>query len=410
MSIVIYRQLGLTDHDTNGQTSSVGETSMANSGRHIFMTGNWFASESMDRGSSWDFVSPTGVLPRVNNGFCCDQSVIYEPTRKIMVWVLQYSHDSNTNTLRLAVKRGGTPGNQWHWWDFTPQGINNSWSGEWFDYNHVAVSDNYLYVGTNVFSISGDLFTRSVILRFPLDDLADGGSLSFSYFMSTDNFSLRCVNGAKDVMYFASHNNTRQLRLFEWAENATSINVFDINVSRWSSNQFARYSAPDPDNQDWLGRCDPRITAAWVAKGVIGLAWTANSRGSRPFPHIRAVRIDENSKNVIDEPDIWHPDYAFAYPAVYPNGRGMVGLSAFRGGGSKYPGHIVGVLNDQQAHWQLKLSRSGSPGPVDGKWGDYVNIFPYSGRGFSWFASGFTLQGGGRRQDIEPQVVQFYAR
>ena len=406
MPVVLYKNIGLSDIDTGGQTSTVGEPSLANAGRQVFFSGNWYATKSLDAANTWIFVNPYNTLPSVNGGFCCDQTIIYERSRDILVWILQYVEQGGTNTLRVAVQQNPTlNNNDWYWWDFQPEHVNSNWDGEWFDYNHAATSDNFLYVGSNVFTATTDIFTRSVLFRFPLDALANGTTLNYSYYSTVNNFSLRCVQGARDIMYFGSHNDTSQIRVFSWPENSNSVTSSDVNVSQWSSN--LNYSATGPDNNNWLSRCDPRITGAWVAKGVIGFAWSANRINNRPFPHIRVVRIDEATKSVIDEPDIWNQNYAFAYPALCPNARGDVGISLFRGGGTIHPGHVVGTRKAGGSTWHLKATRNGTNGPNDGKWGDYLDICQYSDRGYSWYASGFTLQGGGNRTAIEPRVVRF---
>jgi hypothetical protein len=412
MSIVLYKNIGLTDNDVNGQTSTVGETNIANNGRQFFFTGNWYASRSLDNGVTWSYTSPVSTLPSAGGGFCCDQSLIYEPTRDILVWVLQYARSNNTNTLRIAVKQGKTlDDDEWHWWDFRPEAVNAGWAGQWFDYNHVATSNNYLYVGSNVFTVTGDSFTRCLLLRFPLDALQAGSQLTYSYFSAENNFSLRCVQGARDTMYFAAHNTTSQLRLFSWPENSATVSSTNVNVTLWQDNQQRRYAAPGPDGNDWLSRCDGRITGAWVANGVIGFAWSANREaGERPFPFVRVVRLAEASKVVIDEPDIWNRTYGFAYPAVCPNKRGDVGLTLCRGGGSIHPGHVVGAWNQAQMKWELTATRNGTHGPDDGKWGDYLGISQYSGNGMSWLANGFVLRNGSGRTSIEPRLVQFYRR
>ena len=56
--LVLFHNIGLTDADTGGQTSTVGEPSLANNGQQILVTGNWYATRSLDHGTSWDFVSP----------------------------------------------------------------------------------------------------------------------------------------------------------------------------------------------------------------------------------------------------------------------------------------------------------------------------------------------------------------
>jgi hypothetical protein len=406
MPIVFYKNIGLTDADTGGSTSTVGEPNVANKSGNIFYSGNWYAARSLDAGLTWDPVSPFTILPSVDGGFCCDQTLIYEQSRDIMVWILQYVEENGTNTLRVAISPGADLGdNSWHWWDFKPEEVNVDWAGEWFDYNHVATSDNFLYVGSNVFNTSPEFFTRSIIFRFPLDALADASTLNYSYYQTSENFSLRCVQGATDTMYFASHNTTSQLRVFSWPESESGVSSVDVDVSAWSA--ASPYSAPGPDGQNWLGRCDSRITAGAVANGVLTFAWSSNATDSRPQPFVRVVRMDAATKNLLNEPDIWSSSYAYAYPALCPNARGDLGMALFRGGGDFFPGLVVGVRDEDVPGWVLKAARDGTDGPSDGKWGDYVGVLNYSNSGYSWFASGFTLQGGGTQFSVEPRVVQF---
>ena len=404
--LVMFRNIGLSDADTGGQTSTVGEPSIANNGQQIFMTGNWYATRSLDNGTTWANVSPFNLLPPVDGGFCCDQTVIYDPSRDLLFWILQYITGTNSNTLRIAMKQGASLGNNtWHWWDLKPGNINASWQNEWFDYNHAALSNNYLYVGSNLFRVSNDTWTRSVIFKLSLDELAAGQQLTYNHFQSTNNFSLRCVHGASDIMHIVSHNTNRQLRVFSWPEDSTSVSVADVDVSFWAAGS---YSAPGPDGRNWLARCDSRITGAWVANGQIGIMWSANRLGtSRPRPYVRVVRLNEDTKAVVDEPDIWNRRVAFAYPEASPNDRGHVGITLFMGGGSLHPSHMVGIWDDYSTGWQIRTAHNGTDGPADGKWGDYLACRRHSPDGLTWVASGYTLQGGGTRNDIEPRLVHF---
>jgi hypothetical protein len=406
MPIVLYKNVGLPHVATGGQTSTVGEPNVANRGNRIFFSSNWYATRSLDGGQTWRLMDPFSALPTVNGGFCCDQTLIYERSRDVLVWLLQYVKQNGTNTLRIAINRRATlDDGDWHWWDFTPEGVNSDWAGEWFDYNHAATSDNYLYVGTNVFKAATDRFTRSVLFRFPLDTLANASALDYAFFSTSTHFSLRCAQGARDVMYFGSHNTASQIRTFSWPEGATAISFNDVDITPWS--RAMPYRAPGPDGRNWLGRCDPRITGAMVANGVLTFAWTANASGARPWPHVRVVCIDAASMGLLNEPDIWNERYALAYPALSPNGRGVTGITLFRGGGEFHPGHVVGVFDEDRGVWVLKATRSGSDGPADGKWGDYLGIAAYSDYGNTWFAGGYTLQGGGNRNNIEPRLVRF---
>lgn len=405
---VLYRNIALTDAHTGGQTSTVGEPSLANNGREVFLTGNWYASRSLDQGANWSMVSPTNALPPVDGGFCCDQVVHYDRGRDLLLWLLQYVEEAGTNTLRLAVKRGDTLGNDdWLWWDFRPDTTDPTWTNQWFDYPDLELSNNFAYITINVFRSTNDQWTRSVIFRLPLDTLAAGGSLSYQYWTTTENFALRCTRGARDRMHFASHNSQSQLRVFTWPEGDTNVSFRDVNVPAWSASDYA---APGPDGRNWLSRADPRITGAWVADGVIGLAWCAGRSPQRPFPHVRVVRIDQRTMTRIGNADIWNQAYAYAYPDTCPNDRGHVGITLFRGGGTLHPGHVVGIWDDYSNGWQLMASDNGSHGPADSKWGDYLACRRHSPDGVTWLASGYTLQGGGARDNVVPRVVHFGRR
>jgi hypothetical protein len=90
--------------------------------------------------------------------------------------------------------------------------------------------------------------------------------------------------------------------------------------------------------------------------------WSANRKANRPYPYVRVVRLDETMKAVVDEPDIWSAGYAFAYPDAYPNEEGDVGVTVFRGGGTRYPGHVVGFRDDTAGAWRLRTTRDSSMG------------------------------------------------
>ncbi len=405
---VLYRNIGLNDSATGLQTSTVGEPSLANNGKQIYYTGNWYATKSLDNGASWQYVSPFSTLPAAAAGFCCDQVAHYDTSRDIFVWLLQYISDGNgENVVRIAIKQGATLNNNaWYWWDFAPKSLNSAWTGQWFDYPDMALSDDHLWATFNVFTKAGQ-WQRAVVFKFPLDGLATPAAFGYSWWSTTDYGSLRLTQGASDNMYFASHKSTSTLRLFRWADDGTTVSGWDVGVSTWSTGS---YVSTAPDGHNWLGRTDPRITGAWRADGALGFMWTARERGGRPNPHVRVVRIDEATKKRIDEPDIWSRTSAYAYPSACPNDRGDVGISLFYGGGRYYPSHVVGISDDFTPTWSLVFTRTGGDAPDDGKWGDYTQCRRHTPDGLTWIGSGFTLQGGSARQNVEPRYVHFGRR
>jgi hypothetical protein len=400
--VTIVRNLGLDDVATGLQTGTVGEPSAATSGNRILVTGNWFASRSTDRGATWSALDPFTELPSAAGGFCCDQLVHYVRSRRLWVWFLQYSARSGANVVRIAVSRTGA-GGSWTWWDVAPTDVDPGWRDLWFDYPDLAESADHLWVSLNVYD-SADQWRRAVVLRFPLDDLVAGGALSRRHWATTGAGSLRLVQGAGDTMWFASHAaDNRRLLLFAWPDDATDVRSWAVPVTPWSE---ASYSSRGPGGAEWLSRADGRITGAWRGEGALGFVWTAGPRPGRPHPYVRAVRVEEATLRVRDEPDLWSETGAWAYPAAAVNDRGQVGLAAFFGGPT-HPAHAVGVLDETTGAWDTAVTATSTHGPLQGKWGDYLTVRRHPGRPTSWLASGYTLQGGTDRRNVEPRVVVF---
>ena len=402
MPLTIVQNVALNNAATSGRTSIRCEPTAAANDSQLVMTGNWFASTSTNGGANWTHLDPFTSFPASAGGFCCDQIVLYNPSHHIWIWLLQYVKTNNgDNIFRLAVCQEAQFGN-WYYWDFAPKNLNAAWNKVWFDYPDMAFTNQNLFVSFNVFL--GEAWQRAVVFRFPLATMAARGTLSYRWWSTTANGSIRLCRGAGPVMYMGSHNTVSQLRVFQWADTANAISWTDVNTRPFIA---GAYSAPGPGGLNWLGRADPRITGAWVGGGTIGFMWSANRDATHPLPYIRVTRINESTKALIDEPDIWSQTSAWAYPAAAANARGEVGISAFYGGGTRNPTHVVGVKT--ATGWDTQVSRASTHGPIDQAWGDYVSGIAHHSNGAEWVASGFTLQGGNARSNIEPRYVRFHA-
>lgn len=393
------------------QTSTVGEPSLSANGQEVLFSGNWYAAHSTNAGQTWNLLDPFSFFPAAAGGFCCDQTLIFIPQLGVHVWVLQYSKSNNTNVLRIAFKSGqlGTSAG-WRWWDLVPGSFDNSWSDEWFDYNHCAISDNFLYVGTNMFTGATDRFTRAVVFRIPFAAFAPDATLTIDHFMTTTNFSLRCAQGASTTMYFGSHEGPQanKLRVFAWPESSTTVTSNVVPITPW--NGVSPYGPVGPGNANWIGRCDGRITGGWLAGGRLGFMWSVNKQGAaRPFPFVRVVRIAVPSMALIDEPDIWSSQFAYAYPEACPNSAGDIGITLFAGGNTTHPAHLIGVRKATGSTWQMRTVTKSTHSPAGNKWGDYLTCRRDSPDGTRWVASGYSLQGGSGIANVTPHFVRFKA-
>lgn len=402
--LTLTSNIGLDDASTGTQTGTVGEPCVDSSTSTMVLTGNWYAARSRDRGATWSLMDPFSEFPPDRGLFCCDQLVRYVRTQRLWVWLLQYEQVGPGNIFRLAVSRTGTHGS-WHWWNVAPTDLDQRWDDVWFDYPDLALSDQHLWVTFNQYD-SAERWKRAVVVRYPLAELSSASPITRRHWSTTSTGSLKLVTGADTSMWFASTEQARRsLRLFEWPDESDTVTSWTVPVSPWDDSD---YTSNGPGNKPWLSRLDDRVTGGWRAGGRLGFLWSSGRIPGRPQPFVRAVTLDEQSLDVVAEPDLWSANGAWAYPAAAPNAKGSIGLSAFFGGPT-HPAHAVGVLDQAANSWATRTTATSTDAPSLGKWGDYVVCRPHPTRPSSWIASGFTLQGGTDRRNIEPRIVVFRA-
>lgn len=410
-TFTLFQNVDLGAGAPSGYTSVVGEPSVGNNGTSVFQTGNWYAALSTDNGATFSFVNPFTTFPSVHGGFCCDQSVLYDRSRDLLFWLMMYLPDSNTNTLRLAIAKGQSAlsSGTWYYYDLTPQMVGLP-TGRWFDYPHLTLSNNYLYVTVNVFTISGNSWTNTVIMRLPLDTLSAHTALTVDYYVTSDHFNFTATQGATTRIYWGSQSLTSwKIRLYQWDEGSPAVSWTDVTISSYP---LSTPSCPGPDGKDWCGRSDDRILGAWVANGIIGFMWNAPQGSGYPYPHVRAVRMDESTKAVIDQPVLWSSNVAWIYPAVGVNARGHIAGPVFSGGGTSYPTLNVFIWDDLSpdpltSGWETYGIVTSTNGPNLNKWGDYLASRPHSPYDNTWIGTGYSLQGGGANSNARPRFMWF---
>jgi hypothetical protein len=397
----------------SGVTSTVCEPSVAARGKEVLVTGRWFAAWSQDGGKTYRYVNPQEAFPAPGGGAASviEQHALYDRKRDLMLWVIAYSPSPKGNTVRLAyAAKSDIAGFRWRYLDLTPEGVGR-WSGEWFDYTDVALGASYLYLTANLFRADGALFTRSVAVRVPLEQLARYERLTFNFFSPPGVFGLRGTHGAGDTMYFGGHLNDARLRVFAWPEVSKADPTYqDVRVD---PSRGLNPEAPGPDGRDWLGRCDGRVTAAWAAGDTIGFAWTVGQDKVYPRPHIRVAVLDKTTRRLLSQPHLWSKTHAFAYPAAAPNSAAQVAFAFYYGGGPAYPSYALGVLGPPSkgspGRWDVFAPPRGrgKSGPARNGWGDFMTIRAHGARPETWVVAAYTLQTGPNDSDVEVRYVHF---
>jgi hypothetical protein len=421
------------------------EPSGAANGRVIFYTTNSYAAFSGDGGQTFTYLNPFDIFPQdgtndaINGGFGGDQVVYYERTRGLMFWLLQYFPDNTTNMQRLVVFRSQADVLNLNWpsiaiYDFTPATYGFTTppagaSGFWLDFPDLAVSDNFLYLTTNVFqrtptcpapagTTSTCTFAGAVIARIPLNQLAlAAGQINFNFYTDAHS-SYRCTHGAHETMYWGSHNSTTQIRIYRWAENSGNIAWDDVNHTAYNTGTM---TATSPDGSNFAARADDKILGAWVANGVIGFMWNAAQGGGFAFPHVQVLRFNESDRRLLSQGQIFNNNNAFLYPSVHPNDSGDIGGTMASGGGIFYPAALAWIADDFNGGTITPLEHLafalGTAGPCDpafappaggcyNRWGDYFSTRVSVPYGNTWVGTGFVVNGaGGVTRD--PRYVWF---
>jgi hypothetical protein len=392
--------LVLDDAATGVQTGTIGEPSLAVSGSSYLVTGNWYASRSTDQGGTWTFVDPFVEFPGDRGRFCCDQ-VVHRAGRW-WLWLLQNEAVRGANVLRLAASSTGAPGT-WHWWDLAPTDLDPSWTGVWFDFPDVAVTDRHVVVSANLYA--GEQWRRAVVVRYPRSALGRRAALPREHWSTTEVGSLRLASHGTTLWAGASDASRGSLVVVRWPDGSPDVTSRTVRVGAWNDSAF---DSTGPDGSPWLSRCDDRVTAAFATATEVGFGWSSGRRSGRPQPFCRFAILDASTLKVRAEPDLWSATGAWAYPATAVSRAGAVGLAAYFTGPTQ-PALAVGVLGGTGASraWSMTTAATSTHPPARGTWGDYLTVRAHPTRRTSWVAAGCVLDGGSDRRFVEPKVVVF---
>lgn len=403
-SALLYRRTSATI--PTGFKSNVQEVSVAEGGKFVFKTGNWFAARSTNGGTTWSYVNAyTGF-----SDFCCDQVTIYDNARNRHFWYRQgIANASGVNRARLGVSADG--GATFCNYDYQPNNVNSAWTNQWWDYPHLQLSADYLYIASNVFNAAGS-WTRTVILRWPLDALANCAAFSYNYYNSTSWFTFVPVQGADHIIYFASNFPPsapwNRIGIWKWAEDSTSLTQVIKTVAVWS---WVDYQC-GASSGNWGGRSDDRLlTGARYAiqgtnlkipgRNVIAWWWNGARQSGFAQPYVEAAAFFEDTLAQVGgaqgRPFIWNSNICFLYPSAAANARGDLGLVFHYGDGTaKNPNVGYSIVDDFVAvppGFSIFTARTSAARPADNRWGDYNTVRPFYPTDRAWIAGSHYIAG-----------------
>jgi hypothetical protein len=432
--------VGRNNANTTPGVGTVPEPAAANDGVRVFMTGNWYASYSVNGGTSWNTVTiPAGGSAAPV--FCCDSDVIYDKARGVTFWSQMYIRPiPNTNPtqifnaeVRIRVIRNipssGSSSGQSCSYTIDPDGAANNVVT---DYPHLGLSNDFLYLTTNELegdNLGGD-WLQAKVRRFNIDQMVDcvtSATNTFTYNSASPGQRVFVpASGATETMYWGQLESCAAVtggasctafRVYSWPETAAA------PTSVLKAISSSRHVNPDcrggTNNTDWIERGTAwsqggfRMRGA-VGKGLLSFFWNATPNGaSRPQAYVRGAVFRESDKTLLSQPDIFNGGFCFGFPNVAANWRGDLGLVVGAGGKAGGAGTAVhtdiGIRDDLTtgAFGSLTNVTSATHNPSDARFGDYFSIQAQSPCGLFWSATAYSLNGGAAAANVNDRYVEF---
>jgi len=410
------------DNAVANASTNAADISGAKGGRVVLLSGNWYIDYSTDGGASFTTLDPTTIFPNtLAGGFCCDQILQYAPQIDRFLWLLQYqSGATGANAYRLAAASPqdviDSACTAWTYWDLSSAGFGIG--TDWMDYPSMSLGDGEAYFSFDVLDTTADTVADNglVVVRLNLAEIAAGGTINFRFTTAADSavaWGSGVSQNTGNEVFWAGHVDNSTLRVYSWRNDSTTYFWRDIAVRNWPN---ATLSSSGPNGNNWFGWGFPNNAAIGATRRLneLWFGWTASSgRGAPtgfdfPHPHVQIVKLNISGWTVIEQMQVWNPDFAFGYPSLATNADNEVGIALGWGGGDGGAGSLnansaVGFMGDYVVWF-----RDGSTW-THTRWGDYVAIRRAAPESRMFAAFGYvivdTSSGAGHRFD--PYYVLF---
>jgi hypothetical protein len=368
----------------------------------ILYVGNTYLVASTDGGATFSDHDPTTFLPAAP-GRPVDQVMIYVPHRRLFCWMLQHNPTAKTGEghFRLAVAHASDLAANvekgWVVYDFTSTDLGSP--GVATDRQDLAYSESRLYMTTNLVG------KGRVVMSLLLDDLDAGRPVGWGRTVPLDpryTFSDLSQQNLANV-HMAAIKTTTSLEVMTLDDGAGTFGFHTVTVGQFPV--AADLKSDDPDGVDWLTRGVANVSAALIHGGDLWVAWdaAASAAGESPaYPnaHARIARFSLDKWIVIEERQVWNPDYAFAYCCL-ASADGDIGYGVGVGGSRDYPNSCFGILGDFVVYFRDK-STSTAGAATEARWGDYITVRPSSADRRRFAAFGYYTDGVGNSYQQRP--------
>jgi hypothetical protein len=352
-----YSSLILQPYGPGVPVGSYVNPSVGQFGSSIFSTGNNYFAASGNSGLSWTYGDPATVF---GTDYCCEQRVLFEPTRTILVWEAEIYNPSDNSTPGIGFFVETPSCDAGYSVDYATFGLPTN---EILAFPDLSVGLDDLYVSFRAYTPSFATYTGTYIARFDLDTLATCSAATPTYYGSPSMFGFAMAGGGHG-MYFGSNTylsstgctlstcaSGTQMRIFQWTEGASSVTYSDHTVATFPylSAGSGNCASQDGVVTNWCDNIDSTVSTAYYSRaayrgygpGVLGFAWTQGPITGDPFPSVMRVYFALPSLTFKSSDMVFNPGYAIVAPAFATNVFGFVGGVMSYGGGSGSGGSAV---------------------------------------------------------------------
>ena len=420
---------------------------VASSGNKLFQVFESFAARSVDNGETWGYVNPNtafpnGAAPEFQAGFWGRQRLAQDPSRGLIIWVLQYGYAAgmDANGIRFAVANAGAdlstaPTQTWSYYDVTGATLGTR-AGMGIEVHQLEVSTDWAYLSVNVFDSQASTAVNGGIIRLSLDGLATGAALApgdVQFYNPPDapasakTFSMIAVNGATDTMFFGSVSGETSFRVIRWKDDSAAPEAATeiTNLEATKDPGPNLWECPGPDLLNPCGLADSRGQSGWVTTafgGEVGFLWNSDRRPAqgRPLPFVRALVLNSGDLSVKSQPDLFTDatdatNFAWIYPSVAVNSRGhLAGTVTVTPGpattAAPQAPAMWGFLRDDLSAdgeaatgWDTFSIATGTNGPELNSWGAWSGAARHAQYGNTWLLAGQIMVGSGDDASTRPQ-------
>ena len=395
----------------SGFCSTVAEPSLAVNGKYQMMSYNWYDTFSTDGGSTWSYLDPFSEFTSFTGvgSFCCDQQVIYEPSRDTMFWEQLYEGTGASNPAGIGIATAsGTDLTSWCFYYFTGANFGGT-AGDLLDFPDLEFTNDNMFVSFNRYVSNS--FVSSYIARMPLTAMSSCASFSFSYASDATVFTQALTQGAQGTMWYVSDayvsggTTGSQLHICSWQDPASSPSCVNRNITPFNYTDAPDCSSSDSVVTNWCTRLDSRARSAFFTKAnfrgfgpaTLGVALTVGPAGADPYPWVAIYYFEVAGLVAVSTVDaLFNNGYAIAYPSFAANFRGFIGGEVSIGGGIGgthiYPGAMIIIYDPTSPTPPFATSRDGGVGNAT-EWGDYMTVRPVFPSAFAWIAAFWDVDG-----------------